>query len=94
MSHQESVVTYGPGGFDAAKPNSNVVAERTVEVPDDELIRQAQQDRALAAIDGLRQIKNSTSTLSAAQLSNAVRLLATVVLVLLRNLYGRFEEDD
>lgn len=53
-----------------------------------------QRDRALAAIDGLRQIKNSTGTLTAAQLSSAVRLQASVLLVLLRHAYQRHEEDD
>lgn len=45
--------------------------------------------RAWAAADGLRQIRDSTGTLTAANLSTAVRLLARVALYLLRLQLGR-----
>jgi len=55
---------------------------------------QLQRQRALNAIAGLRQIKGTTGTLTGAQLSNAVRLLATVALVLVRKAYDKHDEDD
>jgi len=59
-----------------------------------EVNESVQSQRALDAIAGLRQIKGTTGTLTGAQLSNAVRLLATVALVLVRRAYDRHDEDD
>lgn len=50
--------------------------------------------RVEQAFTGLRAVANSGGTLTAAQLSNAVRLLATVLLHLLRLQLGRHEDAD
>lgn len=50
--------------------------------------------RTEQSIDGLRLIKNSAGALTAAQLSNAVRLLATVLLAILRLQLARFDDTD
>lgn len=50
--------------------------------------------RADQSIAGLVQIKNSTGTLTGLQLSNAVRLLATVLLAILRLQLGRLDDTD
>lgn len=50
---------------------------------------EATRTRAWNAADGLRQIRDSTGVLTATSLSNAVRLIARVVLHLLRLQLGR-----
>jgi hypothetical protein len=81
----ETVETYEDGVL---------VATETVEVAPQAVNQRAQQDRAIEAISSLRQLKNTTGNLSSAQVSNAVRLFAAVLLALVRMAYGRFEEDD
>lgn len=56
--------------------------------------RDTTRQRAEQALDGLRTIKNTTGSLTAAQLSNAVRLLATVCLHLARLQLGRHEDTE
>jgi hypothetical protein len=46
------------------------------------------------ALDGLRQIANSSGTLTAAQLSNAVRLLARVLIRVIRFQLGKLDAVD
>jgi hypothetical protein len=46
------------------------------------------------ALDGLRQIANSSGTLTAAQLSNAVRLLARVLIRMIRFQLGKLDAVD
>lgn len=50
--------------------------------------------RADQSIAGLVLIKNSAGTLTGLQLSNAVRLLATVLLAILRIQLGRLDDTD
>lgn len=50
-------------------------------------------DRADKAIDGLQLIVKSTGALTLSQLSNAVRLIAQVVIALVRIQLGRREID-
>jgi hypothetical protein len=64
---------------DAGTPNDN--ADQT-------------RDRAEKAFNGLQAVTNSTGPLTVAQLSNAVRLLATVLLHILRLQLGRHEDVD
>jgi hypothetical protein len=45
------------------------------------------------ALDGLKLIRDSTGTLTALQLSNAVRLLANVAIAVVRLYIGRVEVD-
>lgn len=71
-----------------------LIDTETVEVTQAAVNRRAQTDRALAAITDLRQLKGTTGSLNLAQVSNAVRLFATVLLVLVRRAYGRVDEDD
>ena len=49
---------------------------------------------ASQAMDGLRQIANSTGTLTGAQLSNAVRLLARVAIRLVRLQLSQLDGDN
>lgn len=51
-------------------------------------------DRGHEAIAGLRQITQTTGTLTGLQLSNAVRLLARACIVLIRLRVGRLESLD
>lgn len=50
-------------------------------------------DRVNDALGGLKTIADSTGTLTALQLSNAVRLLARAVIALIRIRLGRREAD-
>ena len=50
-------------------------------------------DRAITLFDGLKQIRDSTGALTLAQLSNAVRVLASAVIALGRLYLGRIEVD-
>lgn len=59
---------------------------------DGTLIPSPMMVRADQALDGLKTIRDSTGALTLAQLSNAVRLLATVVIALVRLRLGR--RDD
>lgn len=79
----ESVETY---------ENGQLVDTRDVEVPDEYVNQRATRQRAEDAIEDLRTIKNSSGTLTAAQLSNAVRVLATALLALLRLHLNRHED--
>lgn len=56
--------------------------------------RDATAQKAEAAFDGLRTLKSTTGNLTAAQLSNAVRLLATVCLHLVRLQLARHEDTE
>jgi hypothetical protein len=56
-----------------------------------DLTMRAEVDQAL---DGLRQIANSSGTLTAAQLSNAVRLLARVLIRVIRFQLGKLDAVD
>lgn len=50
-------------------------------------------DRAITLFTGLKTIRDSTGTLTAAQLSDAVRLLASAAIALGRLYLGRVEID-
>ncbi len=52
------------------------------------------RDRAATSLAGLALIKRSTGTLTLLQLSNAVRLLATVVLAIARLQLSRLDDTD
>jgi hypothetical protein len=52
------------------------------------------RDDADKALDGLRQIATSTGTLTGAQLSNAVRLLARVAIRLVRLQLSKLDATD
>lgn len=68
----------------------------TTEVPmaSEEVNAHAISDDADKALDGLRQIAASTGTLTGAQLSSAVRLLARVMIRLARLQLGKFDGTD
>lgn len=71
-----------------------LVGTETVAIPVEETNADTLRARAEQAIDGLRLIKASTGTLTGLQLSNAVRLLATVLLAILRLQLNRLDDTD
>lgn len=75
--------------------NGNVVSEKVVErditeESNDSTLRQ----RADQALAGLRTLSNTTGTLTAAQLSDAVRLLARAVNALIRLALRKLDAAD
>lgn len=74
--------------------NGQLVSTRTV--PDNpETVNAATiEAAAAAALDGLRQIAGTTGTLTGAQLSNAVRLLARVAIRLIRLQLRKLDAAD
>lgn len=61
--------------------------------PDGSLSPSPMATRIDQALDGLKQIRDSTGTLTPLQLSNAARLLASVAIGLIRLYLGRSEVD-
>jgi hypothetical protein len=61
--------------------------------PDGSLIPLPMANRMDTLFDGLKQIRDSTGTLTTLQLSNAVRVLAGAVIALGRLYLGRIEID-
>ena len=73
----------------------NVISEQIVEVDiTAEVVDWELAVRLSDAMGGLRQIINSTGTLTGLQLSNAVRLLARVALSLIRRELRRLEDPE
>lgn len=72
----------------------NVVDEHTVEVPDEVANRDAIHAAARDHLADLRTIRNSTGTLTGANLSNAVRALAKGQGHVIRLLIGALDATD
>lgn len=72
----------------------NLVATEIINVPQEVVNADTLRTRADQSIAGLVQIKNSTGTLTGVQLSSAVRLLATVLVAILRLQIGRLDDTD
>lgn len=85
---------YGPGGYDPTKPNNNVISTGTSTDPPEQVVEETARADADQALDGLRLIANSTGTLTGAQLSNAVRLLARVAIRLARLQLRKLDAAD
>lgn len=87
------IVTYGHGGHRPGEPDNNIIED--VDIPDapEVVVEQSLTAEAPAALDGLRLIANSTGTLTAAQLSNACRLMARVLIVLVRLAMRLFDSN-
>ncbi len=65
-----------------------------VEVPDEVIYEQTLNARADTVLVDLRALANTTGSLSSAQLSGAVRLLARVLLTLARLYWRRLDGID
>ena len=63
-------------------------------MPAEQVAAHTISDDADKALDGLRQLAASTGTLTGAQLSNAVRLLARVAIRLVRLQLGKLDGTD
>lgn len=86
-------VEYGRGGYDPAKPNSNIVAVEEIEIPTEEANAQTLGERIDDGLDKLRDGIASFDTLTAAQRWTLVKLALRVVLALARLQRGRTEVD-
>lgn len=71
-----------------------VVAAHTGEPPAEVVAEITVRTRVDQALDGLRQIRDSSGTLTAAQLSQAVRLLARVQIALVRLVLRKLDDTD
>lgn len=83
--------TWDAGTYTAVPYDPTVHA---LAVPVEQVNEAAVASRADAALADLRSIANSTGTMSTAQLSNAVRILAKVALALARIALRRFDGTD
>jgi hypothetical protein len=84
----ETVETYDQAG--------NLIDRRTItwQTTPDQDNEATVGDRASAAMADLRTLRDTTGTLTAAQMSNALRLLARVALALIRLQLRRFDSTE
>jgi hypothetical protein len=84
-------VTYGPGGFDPAKPDGNVTEAGTVEVPPHEINRDTIEAQAVAALARNRALiadANVTTAEAVAAVKDHARQLNGIIRLLLNDLDG------
>jgi hypothetical protein len=85
----ERVTTYGPGGYDPAKPAKNVVEERDVEIPPQDANRSTLRDRAgqaLATNAAYLALTNPTAAQNTAHLRAVTRECNALIRLLLERL--------
>ena len=88
------ITTYGPGGYDPDAPDGNVVGEDVVPVAPEVETEQTMRERGDQALSDLRQVRDSSGTLTGAQLSQAVRVMARVLIALVRLVLRKLDDTE
>lgn len=85
---------YGEGGYSATAPDGNVVNEREVSEPAEYTNADTMRAAVRSHLQDLRTIRDSSGTLTGAQLSNAVRALAKGQVHVIRLVVGALDATD
>jgi hypothetical protein len=73
---QTTVTTYGPGGYDPAKPNGNVIAVETYDAPPP---LKSEAEKLAAARQALDAVANLTGPVLAADVADVLADLRTAL---------------